>query len=1018
MPVKLPNKFRRKSSGNALDKQDPPPSFRVIPRDEVQAATETAAKTKRMSLGRPLSSPSQPPQQASSEEDSGTSFRGSEGSSAANSAISRVYDTSSSARFSSSSTLPSSTTDAENEEFPKRRSIPTPTSDWRSFSFLGAARTFKPGAKGHKVSTSVASEVDKGEISQEFSTGSLALRDRAMTTSSYASTAMAPKIDGDLGLGSTDFGSGFGDLLEGAGRRGSAIMEETETSHFLTPTAIRSDSAPMLSLPAAAYAGHYAPRSSGAILPLPPTNKSDNSACSWDSRDNHDRGMCAYGPQESAFQAKPPSVPIHAQALASEAASANSGVVFSAAARVGGYPIPSQNLAKTPNYNPRVPEDADAKAVRDSVIKRKSMHSEGRIDASSKIARENSGLQPNTLSAASSSSNSMKTPSLSSAGSSVRTNEAPLSLPTGRRVTPTPLFDSDQVHSNDTTPRATKAEPHGEDEPLFSHSTIADANAAFKFSETKDETPRRMTDAQFQRERKQKELSRSNDNGSESDSEESDYYDDVDETERNREQAKQRRKQEADLAVFRQQMKKTTGEKTTELSSTQFRPSSDGRFHSANNLLAGIGATPDRSGPSSDDEDDEIPLGILKEHGFPNKNRPPTKLHASNSYSNLRVVSQTGQSPARPGSIAGSVAGAPRGNLPVFARNLPVDLPYFGAGIVNAPNREPLAFNRSAGSVYGGGVNNSMPQLPPLVAWSGSSPPRSANGPCGAEVPTSKAIMMPLYSHQMPYMQPQFNAMPQQMHPQMAFQGTMMGAGQSMGMGAGMGAGIGMMPPVQDENARMQAMQLQLEMMRMQNFQPMPSATAFNPSYNNISMAIHPPNQFNDKYRARGRQDNYSLESLGPSPLPAPIRSKEGEGWGCQTKHHPQQYGMSMLQPPSQWCGMAPNGYAPSMQGLNTGAGNGYAPSIAPSERSNIGMSPRYRPVHLGHDAASTVASSATVLPTYDMNDKLKVTEKNPYSRGVAANAAPEEDEEGWGDFKKKRGPKDPRSGGNTFPRN
>lgn len=256
MPVKLPGKFRRKSSGNALEKQEAPPSFRVIPRDEVQAAAETAANTKRMSLGRPLSSPKQPFQQPPSEEDSGTSLRynpgqdlallctnalsrGSEGSSAANSAISRVYDTSSSARFSSSSTLPSST-DAENEEFSKRKSIPTPTSDWRSFSFLGAARTFKPGAKGHKLSTSVASEVDKGEISQEPSTGSLASRDRAMTTSSYASTAMAPKIDGDLGLGSTDFGSGFGDIFEGAGRRGSAIMEETESSHFLAPTAIRS----------------------------------------------------------------------------------------------------------------------------------------------------------------------------------------------------------------------------------------------------------------------------------------------------------------------------------------------------------------------------------------------------------------------------------------------------------------------------------------------------------------------------------------------------------------------------------------------------------------------------------------------------------------------------------------------------------------------------------------------------------------------------------------------------------
>ena len=95
------------------------------------------------------------------------------------------------------------------------------------------------------------------------------------------------------------------------------------------------------------------------------------------------------------------------------------------------------------------------------------------------------------------------------------------------------------------------------------------------------------------------------------------------------------------------------------------------------------------AGGSEEEEDEDVPLGILAAHGFPSKTRPPSKLMNSSSNPNLRHLSQIAGG-------AGSVAGgeSQRGSLPAFARHLPAD-PYYGAGIVNPSVREPLAMHSS-----------------------------------------------------------------------------------------------------------------------------------------------------------------------------------------------------------------------------------------------------------------------------------------------------------------------------------
>lgn len=103
---------------------------------------------------------------------------------------------------------------------------------------------------------------------------------------------------------------------------------------------------------------------------------------------------------------------------------------------------------------------------------------------------------------------------------------------------------------------------------------------------------------------------------------------------------------------------------------------------------------------------------------------------------------------------------------------------------------------------------------------------------------------------------------------------------------------------------------------------------------------------------------------------------------------------MSTLNPGMANWNQRPNSYFPSMNGTG---GAGYAASLAPSERSNVGLAPRYRPVStVGQDTSNWKRSSTftsgtirPVLPNKGAQSTLAVDD--------------DDDDEGWKEMKAKR---------------
>lgn len=138
---------------------------------------------------------------------------------------------------------------------------------------------------------------------------------------------------------------------------------------------------------------------------------------------------------------------------------------------------------------------------------------------------------------------------------------------------------------------------------------------------------------------------------------------------------------------------------------------------------------------------------------------------------------------------------------------------------------------------------------------------------------------------------------------------------------------------------------------------------------------------------------------------------------------------LSMLDPSmsARWNNstfLSPNG----VNGLNAPQGQGYAPSIAPSERSNVGLAPRYRPVSTIQpdqkpaNRASTFTSS-TLKPWNDENQRPGFSPRSKSAKPTSMatvtvrpisstdrtstpsrNAASDDDdEEGWAEMMKQR---------------
>ena len=468
-----------------------------------------------------------------------------------------------------------------------------------------------------------------------------------------------------------------------------------------------------------------------------------------------------------------------------------------------------------------------------------------------------------------------------------------------------------------------------------------------------------MTPAQYERYRKEQEMSSVRSTSSKDDSDEDDHYDDEDEAERNRQVVKQRRKQEANLSVYRQQMMKVTGEQPTP---SDLKRLGVGASHSTPDLstrLSNANLKAGNSGKNSDDEDENVPLGILAAHGFPSKDRQPGQLDRTNSTPMIRYQSETYPPPSAAG---GSVVGGPSGSLPPFARNLPKD-PYFGAGLVNPSNREAAGFgNNGGGSVYGG-------------SQVGSPHPAGLVGVIASE---EKARAMRRGSP---------NA-------QAGWGGSPFPQGTNP-MGTPLSPGDQAQIQMSQQMQQMMAMQMQWmqQMMAMQQGQQ-----TLAPPQMPFMQGQMPPGGF----QSLPNTNMLRPMSMGSNPMPSPQAQQ-------------QQRAMSMLNPNvSQQWGQQSNrntGASSMMSGaLN---GQGYAPSIAPSERSNIGQPSRYRPVSIAPNeksSRSNTLSSQNALQGWNggksggVQTTVKAVSGDAKGKQMAGKGSDDEDDDaGWKALKANR---------------
>ncbi|KAL1875289.1 hypothetical protein VTK73DRAFT_10186 [Phialemonium thermophilum] len=539
-----------------------------------------------------------------------------------------------------------------------------------------------------------------------------------------------------------------------------------------------------------------------------------------------------------------------------------------------------------------------------------------------------------------------------------------------------------------------------EDDNIFDNSFAHSENAARPVNRPAVRKPvvsgqtKVMTPAQFEKYKMDKErqdtIASGHQSAEKSEDEEENYEDDEDDVEKAREQAKQRRKQEAHMAVYRQQMMKVTGESATpNLPSS--RPGLQLSFSTPNlpNMTAAPSSAPSPVPNQSDgsDEDEEVPLAILAAHGFPNKNRPPTRLSTMASNPNLRAVQQP--SYQRPASTIGDPSASGPSRLPAFAKNLPQD-PFLGAGLINNPVRESFALGGGAPATTQAGA-----PLPPggLIGVIASEE-RSRAMRRGSPHLDGHNVIPP--SASAPF-DPIAGIPPHMMYPNRPAS-TMLTPGDQA--------------QIQMTQQMTQFMQMQMQFMQMMASQNgnagsrpnsgiVAQATGnFDPMGGLGGMGAMGPLGPMGSISGMGGMPGMGM-GLGPGPAESVRQSFLGNGSVLEQPRRDQHMRtMSMVQPSSSsWIQPAPNpGYAPSIRVQ----GAGYAPSIAPSERSNIGLPGRYRPVSHAPAAADPLPRSSTMPGALGgWNDKPQG--KSATKKSGAASDDEDDDEEGWQAMKAKR---------------
>ncbi|KAI5282321.1 hypothetical protein KEM54_002846, partial [Ascosphaera aggregata] len=471
----------------------------------------------------------------------------------------------------------------------------------------------------------------------------------------------------------------------------------------------------------------------------------------------------------------------------------------------------------------------------------------------------------------------------------------------------TPITNSPFVNSNAfTNPQNTNSVMNASRKPFNAGeedlSTNASVAAQFEEVSLKEDPPKKvMTEAQYVRLREETAEASDDEDDAES------YTDDIedeDDRKQKREAQQQRLKQQAMLAIQRQRMMKVTDGSAPTISNkpsiADLHTSIIGASASSPNLVTNRNSPhnslvdanslhkSDSSKDPNEDEDEDIPLGILAKHGFPNKRRPPSKLMASSSNPNL---------PLTPGSVnsdyfpqPGIQGGLPP-NLPPFARKLPRD-PYYGAGLVHHNPRESLAMGRGQKPTAGlvGVIANEE-----NARASRERSPNHAAGPMFTGTQPAGMMRNSVYGTPAP---PQGNlpVMPQQ---PMAT------------------------PPVAPQLVSADLMQMSMFQTQMQMFELLAKMNHQSPGT---------PQQMTPSYGVPGGM------SSPMSPLPMTM-NQPGVGQRTMSMVDSGAGNRMSLVPP------LPIGGGALPRPGSAGGRPLYAASVAPSERSNVGAASRYRTV-------------------------------------------------------------------------
>ncbi|KAI3233846.1 hypothetical protein DTO012A7_4833 [Penicillium roqueforti] len=930
--MKLPKSFtRRKSSGNVLEEVESPhqSSFRVFERPGPhRSMTDGAALTKPLSEGNTVPMT----------EDSDNIFAERERPldksrydrpSTMDSLRRRLtgnrdsgnYESSTSTRLSSSSTLPSSTEVPPPEETlsPHSRIHDVPAPPPLTSALRAAGRTFSFGGRFSRSGPQVPRQQTPD-----------AAKNRPVTGSTD-STATPPKLpDTDFALGSQD---DFNKMFDNLGaREGSAIRGSS-------PDPGKYSSSP----PSHVLSGFQNSRAAApAAINTDRSTTIESPPYSWDRR-----------PSEEGLLRGPRSPPLN------QSQSTLDTVVgfrkFS--------PSPNQFAEATTSHRSlERPQGSERRGLRRSGIYSAKEESGSFDDEDAKMVRQ----------------------------SVLFSKESTPPWAEGSPSGGTPLIDKGKApnYSGQVNPepdnmfqyRRSPAPAERLDPSIADHARLA---VQYADSLPKSSSPgnKVMTPSQFEHYRQQQELRRSNSNATKSDdeSDHDDFDDEQDEVEKQRETERQRRRQEAHLSVYRQQMMKITGQQAPVQS---LRPVMSGASNSTPNLLPSrLSALGEKStsGKSSEEEDDDVPLGILAAHGFPGQNRPPTRLNNVSSNPNLRASMQPPYISSS-NSVSGADPNGSRGSLPPFARNLPRD-PYFGAGLVNNANRESLAFG--GGSVYGG---SSSPAPPPggLVGVIANEERARA---LRRGSPNTQAM------HEMGGVPRPYSTMPPP---------------QQQNVTAGEQASI----QLSQQMANMMQMQMQWmqQVMQMQGGQGQPMMQGMPPMMMPGGAMSMPP---------MGPPSISGPQSMAGNPNFRPMSMPATSFLNMPPSLPPQvdQRTMSMLDP--NVSARRTGSPMPNLSGNSFRPNTGYAASIAPSERSTAGMAPRYRPVSVMQPESNYAVASPTNKPFGDENHNpsmpmpqshipkshLATVTVRPVSRENQKPGSEDEDDddEAWADMAKKR---------------